>query len=355
MKQTILEQMKEMDNNSLNEMALLCGKLVAKRNTDILDIMSEKNINLDKFDKIFKHLKNYEINHQLKDFLCNKKYTKDDINFLKVILEKDNNSITQFTKQNIFRQAVFCSVLEPSFLNTLISKIDPVFTNSENIHDIISTKINSDGLNDVDINIFDELAEKHGLQITSYNIDKYLRDENLAVLKHVCKSPKYRKFFEEKGNIFKAIAKSLDNNNYKVVDFLTSHFNSNRATKRFFKESKHIEHLCKTSNLDFFTYVMDNFDCKGDSYFLSNTLYYLRESTRICEEKILIAMHSLVRNNYTDKDFINQLEDAILSKKHNGNEDKNKIFSDIAIKIFNLVCLENALVEKDLKQVKIKI
>ena len=341
MKKSILDQLEAMDNNSLLKLSELSDEIIKKRHQQMLNLVTEQSIDMKKIKSIAHYFKKNELPHNIVNYLHQKKYKENDIEFVNFILEDQKFSITHFHKQKIYEQFVLSSLSEPAFFDK-IEKTDDTDT-------ILLRKMKKDGFNDVDPSIFISLAQKYDLKINTDNIGRYISDETLPVFKVIHESSYFSQFFQNGNYLKKTILKAIEKESIESIESFISFFKIKKEAKLFFSDPKQIENLCKTKKLDFFEYVMTNFKCDNDNYvFLMNVLYYIPRSGSLNKEKTVIAVDALVKNNFENKDFVEQIKRKIEISSYES-------FKDLALKQFSFAFLENSMPEKISSTLKIKI
>lgn len=341
MKKSILDQLEAMDNNSLIKLSELSDEIIKKRHKEMLQLVTEQSIDMKKIEAIAHYFKKNDLPHNIVNYLYQKKYKENDIEFVNFILDEQNFSMTNFHKQKIYEQFVLSSLIEPAFFNK-IEKTDDTDL-------ILMSKMKKDGFNDVEAAIFISLAQQYDLKINTDNIAKYLSEQSLPVFKALYESSHFSDFFQNGDYLKKTILKAIEKESVGSIDSFISFFKIKKEAKLFFSDPKQIENLCKTKNLDFFEYVMNNFKCDNDNYvFLMNVLYYIPRSGALNKEKTVIAVDALVKNNFENKDFVEQIKRKIEISSHEN-------FKELALMQFSVAFLENSMPEKSSLHSKIKI
>ena len=341
MKENILDQLSKRNNESLIKLIEFSEELLKIRHKEILNLFTDQEIDIEKVKKFVPIFKNNELPNNVLSYLCQKKYKKNDIDFVNFILDGNNFLTTSFHKQKILEQFVLSSLGDSPFFH----KVDK----TEDVDNILIRKMKDDGFNDVHPAIFISLAQKYDLEINLNSINKYLLDINLPVFKVLYESSHFSNFFNQGNNLKKTILKAIEKESTQTIDSLSSFFKIKKETKNFFSDPQQIEKFCKTTNLDFFEYVMNNFKCDNDNYvFLSNVIYFIPRSSSKIGDKIVIAIDALVKNNFENKDFVEQIKRKISNSYHPN-------FKESALMQFNMAFLENSLPEKQTLSPKIKI
>lgn len=325
-------QFGNLSSKTLGNLVVNFNQIIKSRDEDLIKALVDKD--LIKIINLSVFFKDRLLSTDAVQVLTNLNYSQEDREFMSYLMNSDNYYISFVEKERVFYKYLSKSLTDSKFYNLIKSDFPKEMKN------VIRKKFSIDALNTVDCEIFIDLIKSCGLMLEIKSFNHYIKNDSLPILKKIFDCELFDKFLDSKKYKIRDLA--LTTYQEKSARYLSNALNCDSKASVFLSNDQDAENFCKLSPVDFFTYVVDEFDFENDQNNILHLIYHLRKTKS--PEKWKIAIDCLVKNNIDNSDFMEQLKRKIEMAK---SDDPCR---ELAINQFNFCRLNYLLKDSKVKE-----